>query len=109
MNSTTDTLASLTIAQRTTAFAVTTQYMENYGDRHEPHWKGKGGFDYIVVGAPDADAATKAAEAQMLNHEYSQEWAIATETYAEWEAKLPTDAEYRDFLKERARVIHYTP
>lgn len=27
---------------------ITTQYMENYGDTENPHWKPKGGRDYVV-------------------------------------------------------------
>lgn len=29
-------------------FHITTQYMENYGDRDNPHWKNKGGDDFII-------------------------------------------------------------
>jgi hypothetical protein len=105
----TTTYSSLTPAQRTSAFVIGTQYMENYGDSEAPYWKAKGGYDYIVIGAPDADAAAKAVDAVLLNDSYNQEWVIATDTHAQWETTLPTDAEYRGFVIGSAKVIEYTP
>ena len=106
---TTTTYSSLTTAQRTSAFFVVTQYMENYGDSAAPHWKAKGGYDYIVIGAPDAAAAAKAVDAVLLNDSHNREWIIATDTHAQWEATLPKDAEYRGFVIGSAKVIEYTP
>lgn len=105
----TTTYSSLTLAQRTAAIVVGTQYMENYSDTATPHWKAKGGYDYIVVGAPDAAAAVKAVEAVLVNDSHNWEWVLTTDTHAEWESHLPEDAEYRGFLMETARVVQYTP
>ena len=34
---------------------ITTQYMENYGDSESPHWKFKGGEDYVIEDLDWAD------------------------------------------------------
>jgi hypothetical protein len=31
---------------------ITTQVYENYGDTSNPHWKAKGGMDYVVKNLP---------------------------------------------------------
>ena len=36
-----------------TTIRITTQYYENYGDSTSPHWKPKGGFEFMIKA--DAD------------------------------------------------------
>lgn len=103
---TTTTYASLSPAQLTTAFVVCTQYKENYGDSTKPYWKFKGGSDYVVIGAANAEEASKAVEAVLVNDDYSQEWVLGTDTHAEWVATLPEEANHREFLIGCARVIN---
>lgn len=103
---TTTTYASLSPAQLTTAFVVCTQYKENYGDSTKPYWKFKGGSDYVVIGAANAEEASKAVEAVLVNDDYSQEWVLGTDTHAEWVATLPEEANHREFLIGCARVVN---
>lgn len=34
---------------------IFTQVYENYGDAQKPHWKAKGGSDYVVKGVDECD------------------------------------------------------
>ena len=38
---------------------ITTQVYENYGDAENPHWKAKGGNDYVVRNFKDINRATE--------------------------------------------------
>lgn len=48
-------------------FHITTQYHENYGDSEKPHWKCKGGDEYIIeVPGFDYDGEMAFKKGQMI-------------------------------------------
>ena len=117
MNTTETTYASLSPTQLATAFVIGTQYRENYGahewdgtGRCPQYWKDKGGYDYIVVGAANEEAAVAAAEANIpAPSEYSEEYVISVNTHARWQDRLPEEQDYRDHIIEMTRIIVITP
>jgi len=95
-------------------FVITTQFLENYGAHCESgkfadgnaYWKMKGGSDYLVQDldrVQDAVAFVMAAFSE--NGLGAKEFPVEWQTEAEWIAKLPDDADYRDFLKEQVLVV----
>jgi hypothetical protein len=95
-------------------FVITTQFLENYGAHSEDgkfssgnaYWKMKGGSDYLVQDldrVQDAVAFVMAAFSE--NGLGAKEFPVEWQTEAEWIAKLPDDADYRDFLKEQVMVV----
>jgi len=90
-------------------FYIETRYLENYGDRDKPYWKFKGGDTYAVSGFERIQDAVAWLHAHLEpdaypNSEFPVKW---FETYEEWEAQLPKDKEYADFLKSRVKEIAY--
>jgi len=95
-------------------FVITTQFLENYGAHSEDgkysqgnaYWKMKGGSDYLVQDLDRIqDAVAFVAAIAMENEIGYKEFPVEWQTEAEWTAKLPDDAEYRDFLKEQVLVV----
>jgi hypothetical protein len=92
-------------------FVVTTQFLENYGAHCEDgkftsgnaYWKMKGGSDYIVSGLDRIqDAVAFVAAVSMCNDLGAKEFPTSWCTEQEWLDNLSDDAEYRDFLIEKA-------
>jgi hypothetical protein len=88
-------------------FVVSTQFLENYGAHCEDgrfasgnaYWKMKGGTDYVVTGLDRIqDAVAFVAAIAMENGIGAKEFPVEWKTYAEWEATLPEDTEYQEFL-----------
>ena len=88
-------------------FVVTTQFLENYGAHCEDgkfassnhYWKMKGGYDYVVTGLDRIqDAVAFVCAVAMENGIGGKEFPVEWKTYAEWEANLPEDEDYREFL-----------
>ena len=97
-----------------TNFVITTQILENYGAHSEDgkfssgnaYWKMKGGNDYIVQDLDRIqDAVAFVAAIAMDNTIGYKEFPVEWMTEEEWNSKLPTDQEYRDFLKQHAMVV----
>ena len=95
-------------------FVVTTQFLENYGAHCEDgrfassnhYWKMKGGYDYAVSGLDRIqDAVAFVAAIAMHNDIGSKEFPIEWKTWAEWEANLPEDQEYREFLMGQVQYM----
>jgi len=95
-------------------FVITTQFLENYGAHCEDgkfksgnaYWKMKGGTDYLVSGLDRIqDAVAFVAATAMENSLYAKEFPVEWQTEAEWTAKLPEDADYREFLLEQLKRV----
>ena len=96
-------------------FVITTQFLENYGAHCEDgkfksgnaYWKMKGGTDYCVSGLDRIqDAVAFVAAIAIENNLYAKEFPIEWQTYEEWEAKLPEDEDYREFLLEQLKQVN---
>ena len=95
-------------------FVVKTQQVENYGAHCEDgkfssgnaYWKFKGGQDYIVkdVDRP-ADAMAFVMAAFSVNSIMFNEFPTEVLTYDEWNASLPEEEDYRQFLREQVLVV----
>jgi len=92
-------------------FVVTTQILENYGAHSEDgkfssgnaYWKMKGGTDYIVRDVDRAqDAMAFVAAKFTINNIAFKEFPVSVTTWDEWQADLPEDEDYREFLVEQA-------
>ena len=66
---------------------ITTQVYENYGDAEKPHWKAKGGSDYVVKNFRDYNRVTEvvmALRGQVENDDqYYREHVIDFEVVAD--------------------------
>jgi len=88
--------------------------MENYGAHcadgkfasGNAYWKMKGGNDYIVSGLDRMqDAVAFVAAIAIENGIGYKEFPVDFKTYAEWEADLPEEQDYREFLLEQAKRV----
>ena len=95
-------------------FVVTTQFLENYGAHCESgrfadgnaYWKMKGGTDFIVTGLDRIqDAVAFVAATAMQNGIGAKEFPVEWKTFEEWEAQLPEDKEYREFILSTAQHV----
>ncbi len=95
-------------------YVISTQQLENYGAHEEDgkfssgnhYWKFKGGTDYIVQGLDRLqDAVAYVAALCMENNLGYKEFPTEFRTYDEWEASLPTDPEYNEYLRRYAKVV----
>ena len=95
-------------------YVVTTQCLENYGAHCESgryadgnaYWKMKGGADYIVEGLERVqDAVAFVAAMCMQNNLSFKEFPVRFKEYAEWEADLPNDKGYRDYILSTAKRV----
>ncbi len=95
-------------------YVISTQQLENYGAHAEDgkfssgnhYWKFKGGTDYIVQGLDRLqDAVAYVAALCMENNLGYKEFPTEFRTYDEWEASLPTDPEYNEYLRGHAKVV----
>jgi len=95
-------------------FVISTQVLKNYGAHCEDgkfssgnaRWKMKGGEDYCVTGLDRIqDALAFVASKAMYNEIELKEFPVKWQTYEEWEAKLPEDEEYREFLLDRLEWV----
>ena len=88
---------------------LTTQYMENYGTEEAPHWKYKGGNDYILRGreiARDesyAELVRRIREVIEYSHEYAEEFIASIElvTDLSLDEGISTLYEMTDFGPEK--------
>ena len=96
-------------------FVITTQFLENYGAHCESgrfadgnaYWKMKGGSDYLVEGLDRIqDAVAFVAALRIQNSVGCKEFPVEWQTYAEWEAKLPEDEDYREFILEQLETVN---
>jgi hypothetical protein len=65
---------------------ITTQVYENYGEVDDPHWKAKGGNDYVVPSIDVNAAAEIAAQVRPQieqNNDYFYEYVIGWEVVAD--------------------------
>ena len=72
---------------------IQTQVMENYGSADQPHWKAKGGSDYVVKKFRDFNRVTETVLALRPQIESDNEF--YTETIIGWE--VVTDDYLTDF------------
>jgi hypothetical protein len=95
-------------------FVVSTQFLENYGAHCESgkfrdgnaYWKMKGGSDYCVSGLDRIqDAVAFVAALRIQNGIGAKEFPVEWQTYSEWEANLPEDEDYREFLLEQLEHV----
>jgi len=57
---------------------ISTQTLENYGSPEQPHWKAKGGVDYVVRNVTDFNAV------QALVDQVTPEIEQANDMFQEW-------------------------
>jgi hypothetical protein len=57
---------------------ISTQTLENYGSPEQPHWKAKGGVDYVVRNVTDFNAV------QALVDQVTPEIEQANDMFREW-------------------------
>ena len=65
---------------------ISTQVYENYGDADNPHWKAKGGCDYVVKNFRQFDRVTEVVVALRSiesDNEYFREYIIDWEVVAD--------------------------
>ena len=87
-------------------FIVETQYLENYGDKSEPYWKFKGGETYRMVGWDRLQDAVVALHTYLVPEGYICEFPVSWfEHESQWEAQLPKDKEYADFLRNTVKEL----
>jgi hypothetical protein len=95
-------------------YVVTTQCLENYGAHCEDgkfssgnaYWKMKGGADYIVSGLERVqDAVAFVAALCMQNNLSFKEFPVRFTEYDKWEADLPNDKGYRDYILSTAKRV----
>ena len=68
---------------------ITTQVYENYGDADKPHWKAKGGSDYVVKNFKDFNRVTETVMALRgkiecdndMCREYIIGWEVVADDY----------------------------
>ena len=68
---------------------IFTQVHENYGDEVNPHWKAKGGCDYVIKNFTDFDKVTNAVMAirpsietdNEFMREYIIDWEVVADDY----------------------------
>lgn len=95
-------------------FVITTQILENYGAHSESgkfadgmaYWKMKGGTDYLVTGLDRVqDAVAFVAAIAIENNLGYKEFPVEWQTEEEWTAKLPDEADYREFLLGQLKSV----
>ena len=91
---------------------ISTQYHENYGDEINPHWKPKGGSEYIVsVDSNDASIVKEILPFIEYRNEYSEEYALGVsmeaDDYESWYEKAQKEdpSEYGIHFEPRLEKV----
>jgi len=90
---------------------ITTQVLENYGDAEKPHWKAKGGSDYVVKNFRDYNRVTETVMALRgkiecdndMFREYIIDWEVVADDYLTEFERL--QMEYEGVIRFAAKEI----
>ena len=90
---------------------ITTQVYENYGNAEKPHWKAKGGSDYVVKNFRDYNRVTETVMALRgkiecdndMFREYIIDWEVVADDYLTEFERL--QMEYEGVIRFAAKEI----